>query len=500
MKRGLFLVTFVLLAIAISCTEEHASVSSFNEYVAKKPAPITFQVYQGDAVTTRAGHPGAINDITDLKNKSFGVFAYYTEAITYDNVPVATRSLIPDFMYNEHIIWKAASSEWSYNSPEDTKYWPNDFSQGDVDSRSSEAAQGSKVSYISFFAYAPYAGELTQNNATLKTGATSMSDDGTVSGIIAVSGNEFNGDPFLTYRLSNTANKTVDLLWGTAGGTANGSSVTGQSQPGGAVTRTVDNGHVSAVTAVDSTNIDMTKQASDGKIMFNFKHALAKAGGSSSEGGAGLTVDLIIDDEAGFTHVKQETTKVTIKSILVTHNDATTGGLLTNPIPSTGTFNLATGIWTLTAANATDPTTYVTINRLIDQTGSQGDQLSAAIREPVAFSKWSDLEGIAGVEESPAKNVYVAESAPLLFLPGSKPSLKFTIEYVVRTKDTKLAKGYTEVWQRITKTVTFTTAVQLNKQYNIAMHIGLTSVKFNASVSAWDNGGSTPVDVPINVI
>ena len=500
MKRGLYLVTFVLLAIAVSCTEEHASVSSYNEYVAKKPTPITFQVYQGDAVTTRAGQPGAITTDTDLQGKGFGVFAYHTETTTYGNVPVATRSLIPDFMYNEHIVWKAASSQWTYNTPEDTKYWPNDFSQGAVDSRATEAAQGSKVNYISFFAYAPYAGELTQNNATSKTGATSSSDDGTTSGIIAVSGNEFNGDPFLTYRLANIANKTVDLLWGTAGGTANGSSATGQAQPGGAVTRTVDNGQVSAVTAVDSTNIDMTKQASDGKILFNFKHALAKAGGSSSEGGAGLTVDLIIDDVAGRTHVKQESTKVTIKSILVTHNDAKTGGVLTNPIPSTGTFNLATGIWTLTAANAADPTTFVTINRLIDQTGSQGDQLAADVREPAAFSKWSDLDGIAGVEESPVKNVYATESAPLLFLPGSKPSLKFTIEYVVRTKDTKLAKGYTEVWQRITKTVTFTSAVQLNKQYNIAMHLGLTSVKFNASVSAWNNGGSTSVDVPINVI
>ena len=153
MKRGLYLVTFVLLAIAVSCTEEHASVSSYNEYVAKKPTPITFQVYQGDAVTTRAGQPGAITTDTDLQGKGFGVFAYHTETTTYGNVPVATRSLIPDFMYNEHIVWKAASSQWTYNTPEDTKYWPNDFSQGAVDSRATEAAQGSKVNYISFFAY-----------------------------------------------------------------------------------------------------------------------------------------------------------------------------------------------------------------------------------------------------------------------------------------------------------------------------------------------------------
>lgn len=40
--------------------------------------------------------------------------------------------------------------------------------------------------------------------------------------------------------------------------------------------------------------------------------------------------------------------------------------------------------------------------------------------------------------------------------------------------------------QRITKKLTFTEPVQLNKQYSLLMHLGLTSVKFTATVSDWE--------------
>ena len=118
-----------------------------------------------------------------------------------------------------------------------------------------------------------------------------------------------------------------------------------------------------------------------------------------------------------------------------------------------------------------------------------------------------------------AQNVYKEESNPLVFIPGTKPSFKITVEYVVRTKDAHLAKGYTEAVQKITHNVAFKDAVELNKKYNLLIHLGLTSVKFEATVSNWDldstpaggtedsDGDGTPdasdpdydVHVPINV-
>lgn len=497
------------MAAITSCNNDRdLAVTSIDEFVAQKAVPVTFGTYNADAPTTRAGQPGSINLDAQLKTKGFGVFAYYTENTNFNYMPIGTRNLIPDFMYNEYIVWDATNNKWDYFNPDDQKFWPNDFN-GNGNPVDTHGATGTKKDYISFFAYAPYAGEFTQTSATTRSGATppSTSGDGTNSGVIAASGNSFNGDPFLTYRISNDATKLVDLVWGTAGGVGNGDNVVGTAQNGAMVTRSVDNGVATSVFAEDPTNIDMTKQETDGKVKFNFKHALAKVGGSvdgSSAVNAGLMADLLIDtDGTTASEDKPNTTKVTIKGITITHDDATSGtpAVLTNPMPSTGVFNLATGKWIVTAADATDPSTYFTIQHEISQNGSvQGNVLNAAIKEPTtAPTAWTDLASIPGVLTGAKTNVYGTEATPMLFLPGTTPHLKFTIEYCVRTKDTKLAKGFTEVWQTITKTVAFTTPVDQNKQYNIVMHLGLTSVKFDASVSTWGDGGETAVDLPINV-
>ena len=510
MKRDFYLISIVLLAAITSCTNDRdaAAPISISEYVAQKPVPVTFGTYNADAPTTRAGQPGSINIDAQLKTKGFGVFAYYTENTNFNYMPIGTRNLIPDFMYNEHIAWDGTNNKWDYFDPDDQKFWPNDFN-GNGNPVDTHGATGTTVNYISFFAYAPYAGEFTQTSATTRSGATppTTSGDGTNSGVIAASGNSFNGDPFLTYRISNDATKMVDLVWGTAGGVGNGANVVGTPQNGALVTRSVDNGTVVAVVAEDPTNIDMTKQETDGKVKFNFKHALAKVGGSadgSSAVNAGLMADLLIDtDGTTATADKPATTKVTIRSITITHDNATSGtpAVLTNPMPSTGVFNLATGQWIVTAADATDASTYFTINHEITQSGgTQGNKLNAAIMEPTtAPTAWTDLATIPGVLTGTKTNVYGTEATPILFLPGTTPHLKFTIEYCVRTKDAKLAKGFTEVWQTITKTVAFASPVVQNMQYNIVMHLGLTSVKFDASVSTWGDGGATAVDLPINV-
>lgn len=513
-KRVLILPTFALMLMMMgSCAKDDtAVVQSIDQYVAQKPVPVTFDTYNADAPTTRAGTPGSINLDAQLKTKGFGVFAYYTENTNFNYMPIGTRNLIPDFMYNEHIAWDGTNNKWDYFDPDDQKFWPNDFN-GNGNPVDTHGATGTTVNYISFFAYAPYAGEFTQTSATTRSGATppTTSGDGTNSGVIAASGNSFNGDPFLTYRISNDATKMVDLVWGTAGGVGNGANVVGTPQNGALVTRSVDNGTVVAVVAEDPTNIDMTKQETDGKVKFNFKHALAKVGGSadgSSAVNAGLTVDLLIDTDglpgSPATSDKPNSTKVTIRSITITHDDATSGtpAVLTNPMASTGVFNLATGKWDITAADATDASTYFTINHEITQSGgTQGNKLNTAIMEPTtAPTAWTDLATIPGVLTGAKTNVYGTEATPILFLPGTTPHLKFTIEYCVRTKDAKLAKGFTEVWQTITKTVAFTAPVVQNMQYNIVMHLGLTSVKFDATVCTWGDGGENAVDLPINVM
>ena len=70
--------------------------------------------------------------------------------------------------------------------------------------------------------------------------------------------------------------------------------------------------------------------------------------------------------------------------------------------------------------------------------------------------------------------------------------------------------GYSEVTQKIKKIVTFGAPVEMNKKYNLAIILGLTSVKFEATVESWgdaDTNGDSNVDenddikvnLPLNV-
>ena len=86
-----------------------------------------------------------------------------------------------------------------------------------------------------------------------------------------------------------------------------------------------------------------------------------------------------------------------------------------------------------------------------------------------------------------------------MLMPGTKPQFTIAITYIVRTEDTNLAAGYSETTQTITKTVNFTSAVELNKQYTLNLILGLTSIKVEATVSEWTDGSATEISLPVNV-
>lgn len=120
--------------------------------------------------------------------------------------------------------------------------------------------------------------------------------------------------------------------------------------------------------------------------------------------------------------------------------------------------------------------------------------MNSAIAEPESVadgeSGWNALpDGVT----TTATSVYT-ETTPLLIIPdGSDHTFRITIDYIVRTKNESLHKGYTEVEQSFYKDLTLK-KVSLNAKYNLLIHLGLTSVKFDATVSDWTNtvnGGTT---------
>ena len=250
----------------------------------------------------------------------------------------------------------------------------------------------------------------------------------------------------------------------------------------------------------------------NGKILFVFKHALAKFGGkdASSSNTAGLLIKADPDDASynDFGSV----TKITVKDITITTDGTDANGATKKQsFVTSGKLNLATGAWTL------DDAKDATLSQVIAQSGTENKdaELADAIQEPAsktdnsAFDFDKDIK--SGVTKI-AQSVYKDETAPLLFIPGSTlPKLKVTITYVVRTKDSKLSKGYSETTNVITKIVDFgTKKVEMNKRYTLTLILGVNSVKFDATVSNWENAtttgsdntsttDNTDVNLPVNV-
>lgn len=450
MKKVLFLAA-ATAAIVSSCSQSAESVIEDNSNnIETSQTPVNMSVYT--ASSTRAGNTGNITDAQSLaKMGGFGVFAYQTGGTDYT---AGQTTFPPDFMYNQLVNGTdVAAPVWSY-SP--IKYWPNDNDDAD-----NAGAKGlGKTGKVSFFAYAPYA-DPSATNAN------------TTSGITAVSANSAMSDPTVTYKLATKSSDNVDLLWGTAetntsAAKTNGTTVSGSAQNG----KTLTDGKA-------AVNVDLTKMKTNGRILFVFKHALAKFGGNG-----GIKIKADYDESDGKT-------KITVKSITITTEGVNTSGFTTG-----GTLNLATGVWS-NPTTSSDVTYSTTIS----------DNLAAAIKEPATVSTWDDLKNTTGVTTDAQDVFNTTEDNGFFLIPDATlPKFKVTVDYFVRTKDDKLSKKYSETENQITQTVSFgETKAALNKRYSLTIILGMTSVKFDASVDNWGEStsegseSSANVNLPINV-
>ena len=284
-------------------------------------------------------------------------------------------------------------------------------------------------------------------------------------------------------------------------------------------------------------NVNLTKQTVDEKVRFMFKHALAKIGGSAKDEsynaeyprqtGFKVVVDIDansamagegIDRQESFFPVpfNSHRTLVTVRSVSVRdawtyaqEPESTLDKTTTKSnINTFGWFNISNGTW-LNAGYSADATDNggaqgAKVQLRIDNTGQAGvPQLHPEIAEkgigttkvidddPAKPWQWNDAnpKGATTV----AKPLYANDNADgIMLIPGTSPqSLYITVDYFVRTADPQLAKGYSEVEQIITNRVDLQ-GLEANKYYTLVIHLGLTSVKFEAVVADWaTNGGDT---------
>lgn len=526
---------------------------------------IQFGTYLGKTGTTRAAgivaqtyNNGAIANkdaegTSHLARAGFGVFAYYTKDKDYDPASgtgtwrtEATAEKYPNFMYNQKLEYYAADAAatpmngynsgeyWTYNP---VKYWPNGNDAANSAGPSNTAIQNAEGK-LSFYAYAPYMEVgTTATTGTLPTDVTAVDvntpkkctpvgGSETDNGIVAISKNNSTSNVWVKYVMpSANATDAVDLLWGVRGKeTYNETDGTPNTEAGW--------------NAGNLYNVNLTKQKVDEKVKFLFKHALTKIGGQTvateNNANAPVTTDqcafkVVLDIDgnngdgqstylgSGFT---KDQTLVTIKELKIrdaatvkTDGDVTGFTESTSNLFTSGWFNIETGTWA--NVEGTGATVKIVANNTTENDAKATDadySLNPAIKEigigsgmkeldSSDKSIWSDANP-TGVTTTP-QPVFARENVPgILMIPnGTTPqSLYVTLEYYVRTADTNLAAGYSEVLQKITNKVDLS-SLNPNKYYTIIMHIGLTSVKFEAVVADWatssdgtydENGTYTP--------
>lgn len=456
MKKSLILLSAASLAVlAVSCNKTADSdVQKPDNQKVLAEVPVAFGAYVNRNVITKAGYEGTL-DTDALKTAGFGVFGYYTNDEPY------SPSAKPDFMYNQQV--KFAGSAWDY-SP--VKYWPNNYGA---------EANSDAIDRLSFFAYAPYV------DVTYSTGLVT---DGSTTGITALTRNTAAGDPLVKYSASTSPKSSVDLCWGVAAG-AFTSSVDGNNN-------TVEAGQ---------PFLNLIKPKTNDRLNFMFKHALAALNVKVD-----TDIDVVKHDESGDLDAAE--TRIYVRQ--VSFEGFTTKGAL----------NLNNGTWYDLAGTSLPDKGIVTIydGR---RDGREGVASAAANNEtPVGLNPvvvqsvpYSDASLSAGVTHT-AVNLFDGENEDdaILVIPNSA-SLKVTIVYNVETKDSHLATTLADretlgssIQNNITKTVELTLSdgskdefsLEAGKKYTLNLHLGMTSVKMEASVADWDEGNSADVDLPVN--
>lgn len=530
MKKTLILMAAASAFVLTSCTEN--DLSGGTSLAKESSSAIEFSANARNAGTTRAGYAGDLtNNSIKEETAGFGVFAYYSANQTINawgswdpTTPVAINQA-PNFMYNEGVTWSAGKNGWIYDP---VKYWPNGNDKYNPDNKPSNTATEKEVQYLSFFAYAPFVEHKTTeyvfdasgskvgstaNDAPTGGAVYTINDPTTVqNGIVAMSKNSATNDMYVKYILNPaaTSDKFVDLTWGIRG------------QNSYAQTSTTAN---DVVTLGSAYNTDLTKQIVGEKVKFLFKHALARVGGNTSKNTSGsgkqvcgLWVVVDVDKNSSVSGEGQSNqtdffapdfnkakTLVTIEEVKIRDmytydQEQTVKQNWKSDFLTDGWFDIMNGKWSNTAS-VTEHTTGgngVTYSVTADNTGSPEYTLNPAIKESGVTNPNGDdwngtnANGATGVNLTKEPVYADNEDVPgLLLIPGSTGdnTLYVTVRYRVRTADPNLSTGFTNVVQEITNKVTLANStLQPNKYYNLVMHLGLTSVKFEAVVADWSNG------------
>ena len=460
---------------------------------------------------------GSINTIAlKASRDGFGVFGYHHQGRggepgnVYDNANDG-----PDFMYNQQV--KFYEGEWVY-SP--LKYWPNE---------TGTAAQSEDKERLSFLAYAPYAEVQDANGDELQTLNYAaddywMTEEGIAAlneivvnaetneyqatgkgGILGITPNYNTTDPKLIFAVPLDPSKQVDLLWGVAGSAVytptNETNYSGEWSFSPYKYTDVEGDEVSIPGGFPFLN--MTKPLTTDKVEFHFRHALAKVK---------FNIDAHIDGEDN-TKQLDEGTKIYVQQVQLIGNLMNIGILnLNNETagePSWYPF-LDENFEPVAGSKLDEANVFELNDRLVDAdldncTGTYTEDkfeiqsLSSKLIHKEGIDHTLTDDGVTNITEPLTQGGF-----PMMFIPNNyNQDLQVYIKYDVETPDKMLAYTITngEKGSRIQNEITKTLKdlrLEPGKFYTINIHVGMTSVKVDATVEDWVDMGDTEINLPHN--
>ena len=269
-------------------------------------------------------------------------------------------------------------------------------------------------------------------------------------GILSLSGNDVAGDPKVTYKVAAKPEDNVDLVWGVA-------------PAGGTAWATANLGTINIAEGMPYLNL--VKPKTNGSVNLLFKHATAKLG---------FKVIGIFDEGS-----KDSSTKITVSSVTVKGAFARQGVLNLNNTAAN------TALW---ESKVFDDTENSVSTIVVNSSSNLATSLIDA--GDVAFA--SQPAGVLDSEQS-----LLAADTQFNLIPGSISEVE--IDYFVTTDDSRLAKGYSRVENKIKYVFDTPLALSNNNAYTLKLQLGMTTFKVSATVAGWDEQTATEIDLPGNV-
>jgi len=489
MDKKYLLTMAAAAAMFAACSDDAKESLAGLPEVAKNPTevnadkiPVSFGAYVNRA-TTRAGVAGDLAVGTwsgsesrwdGVAGSGFGVFGYYTDNKDYDQLAS------PNFFYNERVYREISDGgEWKYDI---IRYWPNEYGS---------SAVSDDADRVSFFAYAPYVEVDPASGKVKKT-----NDDDDTWGITGMSRNTVSGDPIIKYIASFDQDKAVDLLWGVCDQT--------------------DWTNVQTGTAQSFTQgkpwLDVQRPAqTDQRLKFSFRHALTKMQINVDEFNDEVKTNGKVADGTRIWIRSVRFKGFTMKGALNLNNETANQPYWMNyngigDLESDGEVIVYDGRkdgkeGTLGAV-ATNEKTLGLNPKFIENEKQYGDKAWATHNES------SDPhDGIYGGVDATSTPLFA--NGGIFYVIPADDNLEVEITYDVETIDEKLgtllSDGKTpgsHIENTISKTISFggnNTKLESGKAYQINLHIGMNSVKFDAAVKEWETMTPADVDVPANV-